>query len=77
MGTKDTFSVPGGIPQPALDRRASGREPNPPCPVCGAKEDCVQVTIRTAHLIYFKCTECGRVWQGEMPAARGQRRWDR
>jgi rubredoxin len=59
------------------DRRSSERQPNPACPTCRTDGEKVQVTVRTGYLLFFKCSDCGRVWQREKPDPRGQRRWDR
>lgn len=59
------------------DRRGKTRQPNPPCPTCGASGDAVQVTVRTGFWVYLRCAACARVWQLEKPSPRGLRRWDR
>ncbi|MGH9721576.1 MAG: hypothetical protein ACRD8O_15305 [Bryobacteraceae bacterium] len=78
MGHKPNYQSGQGnpIPQPALDRRASTRPPVPSCPLCNAPPEMVLLTARTAYLLYFKCSKCGGVWQGEKPEPGGRQRWD-
>src|SRR6185295_4340316 len=51
-------------PKPAarwcgLDRRGRTRPPNPSCRACSASPGDMQITFRTAGLVYFKCNRCG------------------
>jgi hypothetical protein len=50
-----------------LDRRGRGRPSQPPCPICNAPPDQMRVTIRTPHLIYFRCKRCGEVLTVDLP----------
>jgi hypothetical protein len=50
-----------------LDRRGRGRPAQPACPVCSAPPDQMRVTIRTPHIVYFKCKRCGEVTTVDMP----------
>jgi len=65
------------IPNPALNRRDSTRPPDQSCPLCNAPPEMVFLTMRTTFLLYFKCTECGGVWQVEKPEPGGRQRWDK
>jgi len=60
------------VPPMVMDRRSRTRIPNPPCPTCRADADHVRVTTRTSSRLYFKCDQCGGVWDGEVPE-----RWSR
>jgi transposase-like protein len=62
---RDTYNM---VPPMVMDRRSRTRIPNPPCPTCRADSEHVRVTTRTSARLYFKCGECGGVWDGEVPA---------
>ena len=47
------------------ERRMHPREPNPPCGRCHATA--VAVALRTSHVLYFRCAECGEVWSMPKP----------
>jgi transposase-like protein len=62
---RDTYKM---VTPMVMDRRSRTRIPNPACPTCRADSEHVRVTTRTSARLYFKCGECGSVWDGEVPA---------
>ena len=50
-----------------LDRRSRARKPDAPCPACRVGPQHVRVTNRTSFRLFYKCTQCGNVWNVEVP----------
>jgi hypothetical protein len=59
-----------GPSRPAFDRRSRVRLPDPPCPTCPAGPGRVHGTVRTSFRVFYKCDQCGGVWDVERPRRR-------
>ena len=53
-------------PAPADDRRGAKRIPNPTaCPEC--RHRVVRAVVRTMMVVYYRCEDCGHVWNIPVP----------
>jgi hypothetical protein len=53
----------------SFDRRSRFRQADPPCPTCTTSA-MMRATLRTPHVIYFRCQVCGEVLSLDKPVQR-------
>jgi hypothetical protein len=51
----------------SFNGRSSLRQPDPLCPKCPTPPR-MRATLRTPHVVYFRCTSCGELLSVEKPA---------
>jgi hypothetical protein len=53
-----------------FEKRSPKRMPDPDCPTCKLPDP--MVTVRTAFVVYYRCGQCGEVWNVTKPGAMGE-----